>query len=326
MILIRDFSQEKKKKKRKLLVAIVLVLVWFSIFIYKKELSNVSTKKEIPMAQNKTGQAISVEGKIKESNHFPNYTHTITENETTYGLRSSSININNYIWKKINIGWTINDVYEGTPIIEVNQVGDEENNLFIKNNKYIFTQDLLMFDFSSQTDLSAQKSGNYINILYQGNPIIQIESFTCTKVTATHDCEKLRMNYQSSEKENFVSFIQQTFYRQEKTSWITFNDDMIGYIFKPENDDTLLNTSHLIHVINEEFLIKYKRNLIDEACKDKENTLQEIGESNVEILDENIIRRIINGETDSWKIATCKIAINIGKNRKIEDTTWKIEE
>lgn len=326
MILIRDFSQEKKKKKRRALVAIILVLIWASIFVYKKETNNEWGGKESIAIQIKTGETITVEGKIKESNHFPNYTHIVTNNEITYGLKSASINIKNYVWKKINIGWIISDIYEWIPIIEVNQVGDEENNIFIKNNKYIFTQDLLMFDFSSQTDLSSQKSGNYINIFYQGSPIIQIESFTCTKVTSTHDCEKLRMSYQSSEKENFVSFTQQTFYRHEKTSWITFNDDIIWYIFRPENDDTLLNTSHLVYVINDEFLMKNKRSLIEESCKDKEDSLKEIGETNIEILDENVIRRTVKGKTSEGKTATCKVAINIGKNWKVEDTTRKIEE
>lgn len=321
-MLIRNFTGEKKKRKRKILL--VTIIIGLALIIFNRKFTNFDGNSW-PQKEYKIGDKVSVEGIIKQENNFPHYTHKLNTERQTIRLKSTVINLNTYTNKNIGIAGQVNEIYKGTPVIDVSSIDDSENHLFIKNNKYIFGKELLLLDFSKQPNMSASKSGHDISITYQWNTIMNIETFGCTKVTSNNDCKKILFDYQVGEKDNFVSFLWYTFYRHEKNNRISFNNELYGYIFKPDSDDTILNISHMIYIIDKNFLLEFKKNLIDQYCIKDDEKLTNIQESTLEILDNDLVKRTVQGDISWWKKSTCKLVLNLTKDRKVEDVIQKNE-
>ncbi len=66
------------------------------------------------------GATLSFSGKLVSDNNFPTYTHSIiTPDGTKVGLKSTTINLNAYINKKIILVGTVKKYFKITPVVEV---------------------------------------------------------------------------------------------------------------------------------------------------------------------------------------------------------------
>ena len=74
-------------------------------------------------------------------------------------------------------------------------------------------KELVYLDFSTQPQLSASKSGNDIQVVFNGKSVVNIERFVCSKILKTHDCSYLISDYIQNHKDTFDSYRAYTFYK-----------------------------------------------------------------------------------------------------------------
>lgn len=69
------------------------------------------------------GASLPLAGKITIDNNFPNYTHSIVVADgQKIGLKSSTINLNAYTDKEIQLVGTVKKYFKVTPVVEVTTV------------------------------------------------------------------------------------------------------------------------------------------------------------------------------------------------------------
>jgi hypothetical protein len=125
-------------------------------------------------------------------------------NNDRIGLKSASINLNNYKGN-VEIVGKIEKFLKLVPIVEVDTVKLPDQGLIIKDKRYFFTKDFLYLDFTTQPQLSAIRSGNEIEILFGDKIVLSIERFLCSVVIRNHDCGALIADYNDKKKDNFDS-------------------------------------------------------------------------------------------------------------------------
>lgn len=313
---IRDFLGKKKTKKKQKIFIVVSILTVLATIIWLYFIAQKNKKQEIIIEK---WDKISISWKIHQDNNFPTNTHTISSEEKIFGIKSSSINLNNLIGKNILINWIFEKNSRKYPILDIQNIKDPNSKLIINNNKYFFTNELISLDFSQDIDIRAEKKDNNITIYYQQEPIVQIETFICSKVTPTQNCEQMVYKYTENLNEMFNSYLWYIFYKNKEKSRVTFNDDTMWYIFKTNDNNFLLNISHLINIINSKFIKENKANLITENCKTSSwNYMENIQQITKAIIDDNLIK--IEAE---WTIENekkkCKLIVDIRNDREIKN-------
>ncbi len=143
-------------------------------------------------------------------------------------------------------------------------------------NRYFFVNDLVYLDFSTQPQLSAMKSGSDIQVFFNNEPIVHIERFVCSKILKMRDCTYLITNYIQTNKDNFESYRSYTFYKHSTGFWTTFDDHEYGFIFKDISDDMILDISNMFRIVNQQFVLDNKMNLIQFNCKNDFTELRTI--------------------------------------------------
>ena len=314
---IKNFLHQKKEnKKRQIMIFsimsigfILLLALW--IFIQKDQ------KKIIY----KIGDNIEIFSKISYDNNYPVNTHKISDRWYTFWLKSSFINLNNFVNKEVLLNGKISEISITKPILQIESIKLPNSKTIIKENKYFFTDELISFDFSKDIDLKAERTWRNITIYYQNEPVMSVETFICSKVTPTQNCEEMTMNYTKNLNEMFTSYYGYVFYRNKENSRVTFNEDTIGYIFKTADNNFLLNISHLINIINSKFIIENKQELIFNNCIDKNwNKLNKINKVSKEIIDEDLTRIDIEWIDQNDNIINCKLTVDIRNNREVKTT------
>ena len=74
------------------------------------------------------------------------------------GLKSSTINLNDYKGIDIQIVGRVKKYFKTTPVLEVDTIKFPKKSLIISNNRYFFVKDLMYLDFTTQPQLSAVRS------------------------------------------------------------------------------------------------------------------------------------------------------------------------
>lgn len=304
-------KRENKKRKKIILFSIILATIVISVLVW--------LVKEQYKYDYYIWEQIQITGEITPDNNFPTNTHKITNSEVSFGLKSSSLNLNNFINQKVILNWEIYDFSNKFPLLQITNIKIPESKLIIQNNKYFFTQELISFDFSEDIELKAEKTGNNINIVYQDQLILSMETFVCSKVSSAQNCEEMILNYNRHLHETFTSYFGTIFYKNTENSWVVFNDNTIWYIFKTNDSDSLLNISHLIHIINNKFIKENKYELIYNNCiTDEWNSITEINKLSADIIDESLTKIDVEWFDSQQNQINCKLTLNIRNDRKIE--------
>lgn len=315
---IRNIIHQKKenRKKRNLIITITIIILLL-LFLLASSISKNRNKPQYNIWDN-----IQISGTIVSDNNYPTNTHKIFNHRQEFGLKSSSINLNNLIDKPLILNWTIESISKKYPLLNINNIKDPESKLIINDNKYFFTNELISFDFSQDTEIKAQKIDWKIQVHYQDKWVVSFETFICNKITPTQDCEKMIESYINNLNERFTTYQGYTFYKLNETSWITFNNTTLWYIVKTTDNDFLLNISHLINIVDSNFLAKNKSQLIKDNCKIQSWIYLDIFDKiETQIIDENLFKFDISGITNKQERYNCKLIIDIWNNRNIKNTT-----
>lgn len=271
------------------------------------------------------GATLSFSGKLVSDNNFPTYTHSIiTPDGTKVGLKSTTINLNAYINKKIILVGTVKKYFKITPVVEVTALKFSDQWLILKDNRYFFVDDLLYLDFSTQPQLSAVKSWSDIVVFFGESPVVHIERFACSKILKTRDCKYLITNYIQTNKDNFESYRSYTFYKHSTGFRTTFDDNLYGYLFKNISDDMVLDISNMFRMVNKGFVIENKMDLIQSNCQDAFSQLSTIDSMDWSLEYEDPYTITVNLKwTDNKKNpATCRIAFDVWNDWEIVDIEY----
>lgn len=267
------------------------------------------------------GASISFSGKIIADNNFPNYTHSITNRDgEKIGLKSSTINLNTYVDKNIELVGRVKKYFKVTPVIEVDTLKFPDQWLILAENRYFFVKDLMYLDLSTQPQLSATKSWNDIQIWFNESPVVSIERFVCSKILKTRDCTYLITNYINTNKDTFESYRSYTFYKHGTGFWTTFDNNQFGFMFKDISDDMILDISNMFRFVNRQFILENKMDLIRSSCKNDFTQLYSIDDEWTFIYhDPYTITLGLKGSDKKNNPATCRITFDVWNERNVLD-------
>jgi len=160
---IRNILNKKKENKKRsiMIISITIIILLMTIFPIINISKNNNTIKY------KVWDQISINWYITQEDNYPTNTHIISNETTTFWLKTSSINLNNLLNKDITIEGTIDNIDNKYPILTIKNIKDKKSKLIIHDNKYFFTNDLISFDFSQDPDITADEKNNHIKIYYQ---------------------------------------------------------------------------------------------------------------------------------------------------------------
>ncbi len=314
---IRNILHKKKESKRHTIILFIAITV--ILFFLVVLLSNIF-KNRNKITYN-IWDTIQISGVIVQDSNYPVNTHKIFNNNASFGIKSSTTNLNNLIDQHLTLNWTINDISTKYPILNIDNIKNSKSNLIITDNKYFFTNELISFDFSQDTDIRAEKTNNQIQIYYQDNPIVSVETFICNKVTPTQNCEQLIYTYTNNLNEMFTTFLWYTFYKNKENSRVTFNNQTLWYIIKTTNHDFLLDISHLINIVDSKFIAENKKELITDNCVGSSGEyLKQIQKISTQIIDQELTRFDIDGISNKKNKVNCKLTLNIRDNWDIKNS------
>lgn len=260
-------------------------------------------------------------GTLEVHNNYPVNTHKLVTQSEIFGIKSSTLNLNDFLEDKVLVKWSISNITKDFPVIDVDSITIPDKHVKVVNNVYSFTKELLYFDFSQEKEFYAAKNGQKIIIYHQHKPVIEIEVFFCSKITPTQNCEELMQSYTSNDNEFFSSYWWNIFYKIRDNERATFNDNTLWYIIKTTDEDLLLNISHLLNIIDSSFISKNKKDfLIDNCLGDWEDSNNySISSIKKEILDSNLVKLEIQISDMRWQVVSCKLNVDIYDNREIKN-------
>lgn len=268
--------------------------------------------------------SLTFSGKIVVDNQFPNYTHSlIAQDWKKIGLKSSTINLNAYVDKKIEFVGRVKKYFKIVPIIELDALKIPDQWLIINSNRYLFAKELVYLDFSAQPQLSAMKSWSDIQVWFNDAPVVNIERFICSKILKTRDCTYLVTNYIQTNKDTFDSYRWYTFYKHGTWFWTTFDNNLYGFLFKDISDDMILDISNMFRLINQDFIVENKLNLIQNNCKNDFAQFRTIApEGKLTYTDPYLITLDLHGLDKKKNPATCKITFDVRNDWKVTNVQF----
>lgn len=328
---IRNFRRKKKWKK---IFALLFVFIVALILFYQiKNLWNNSSSEIRTWELLWSWQTVVVHNKwdkirfawtLSVDNHFPSYTHTMEGNNQKIGVKSTSINLNNHLGE-IEIVGIIEDFDKGFPIVDINIIKLSKPWLIIKWNIYLFIKDLLYFDFSDQNQLSASKSWKDISVYFDNAPIFDVERFLCSKILTDKDCNSIVETYLNSQKAFFTTSWGYAFYKHAEKTWTVFDGNIFGYMFKNVEDDTLLDISNMIRIVNKDFVLSNKQDIIYEQCKNQTDWLKKITYSKVWFTDPYFLAFTAEGTSKSNKNCSCTVTFDLRDERNPIKTIFEVK-
>jgi len=307
----------KKLVKRAILIVIVVLFIKGISYILNIHATNTG------ISVSQIGQQVILQGRLSPDNNFPYYTHSIVDTtKNKVGLKSTSVNLNNYSGQ-VQIVGIVERFLKFTPIVEVTAIKLPSQKLIIKNNTYFFVDDFLSLNFSEQSQLSAIKSGSEITVLFDNKPVVSIERFSCGKILKGKTCSMLIDDYTKNGKDNFTSLRGYEFYKHNDTTWVVFEGDAYGYVFKNIDDNMMLNLSNMITLVNKDFVLKNKSAVIWSLCSSATDPMENMLTSQIKYgLDgDGLITLNITGRTRSDMNTTCSLVFDPWNQWAVKNTT-----
>lgn len=317
----------RQKKIVNVKVIFRFILLCIATYFLIKVLSWISQRITQTPQENMTytlGASLPLEWEISVDNNFPHYTHSlVTKNDEKIGLKSSVINLNAYAGKKIELVGTVKKYYKVTPVVDVTAIKLPDQWVIINGNKYFFVKDLLYLDLSTQPQLTAVKSWSDIQIWFDDTMVVNIERFVCSKVTKSRDCTYLITNYITNNKDTFESYRDYTFYKHSTGYRTTFDDNQFGFMFKDISDDMILDISSMFKIVNRQFVVENKLNLIKSNCQNDFSQLRSIdSEGTLTYHDPYTITLGLQWTDNKKNPATCRITFDVWNERNVTDVQF----
>lgn len=122
-MVIRKLKQKKILNTRVIFRFLLLCLATYFLIKLVMGLAERFTQSPQENMTYTLGASLPFVGKVSVDNNFPNYTHSLVDQAgQKIGLKSSTINLNAYAGKKIELVGTVKKYFKVTPVVEVTTV------------------------------------------------------------------------------------------------------------------------------------------------------------------------------------------------------------
>lgn len=281
------------------------------------------------------------------------YTHILTTTEwNKIWLKSKNVDLTEFEWN-IQIKWTITDIKNDIPIVEVDEIMNiEDENInteltwqeltweeLTPDTDFYFSEYGIYMDFQSNTWYTVQMDWNTINIISideagSWETLLSISPFVCDETNNLQNCSSLQAKFESYKFENFTSTQWIKFYKIVETSrWTFFNDNLWGYNVVPKSDRSLISLSKYIYLFSKDDIKEKISSNIKNICKNDESSLITIDEFETFLENGNMAWNIV-WKDENWNTLSCDIEIkpwktiyinliwiqNLWKDTSYEDT------
>lgn len=317
MLFQNKIYREKVQRKRAfaIVITILLLLLFAFFFLFFNNNKNI-------LIYNYEDE-FRIEWVVSVDDHYPAYTHVVDYGGLTFPLKSNLINLNDFDWKNIEVIWNIEySLSENKDVLAVERVRNYDDWMLIYNNTYLLNNALLLFDFSEDSELKATKTWNVIWIAFDDSNLITIEPFVCSKVVEWMDCEQMENDMVANGADYFDSANSDRYYNYTWDTWMLFNDRSFGYKIEFTTLDNLLNISHVIHVIDWQYVFENNFEEIKNNC-DLQDTLENYYNNIVlKKISDNLVQlefsywfwdveqngKVILDILNSWNIDSCSVS------------------
>jgi len=242
---------------------------------------------------------IQAKGLIKQDNNFPIHTHSLVlENQAIIWLRSTKINLNNFL-DDYDIFGVIHNINKWVPSVDVVWMRNNSKEIFIKDNIYTYINKKIVINLENLPTIYTYPNNNTISIISDKETILKIKHISCKK-------EKDCLWYtQDSQTERFTSTIGHTFYKKEEWIWRLKHENKDIYVLEGDDDD-IIDFSSVIELLDSTYIVKKHQDDIFKIC----NELENIWKADIEIESKKVL---LTTEWTNTKNETirCKVSFDI---------------
>lgn len=262
-MIIRKLNKDKKWPI-KTIVIIILVTIFLIVIFF--EYPNILKHIDIWTNNYILNNGVNILWKIEKIEEMWYNEFFLVNKDSKILLKNYPQNIDNLIWNNVLINWEVKEIAD-TELFFIKFIKDLDQNTIIENNIYTFANELVIFNTKEMPSVVPYKQWNKITIYYKNNPLIDISSFGCSKVSASRDCKQLINDFDLNENEYFDSYNWLVYYKIDDNKWELFNDTLLWYYIQTKDDDVLLNISSVIDIINSDYILNNKKDLILNSCE-----------------------------------------------------------
>ncbi len=308
-MIIRKLNKNKKLYL-KTVVIFILVAIFLIVIFYKY--SNILGQIKFWSNNFSWSNGTNIFWKIEKIEKVGYNEYILKNNEIQIIVKNYPQSIDSLIWNNILSNWEIKEIGDNK-VFFIKYIKDFDNNILIENNIYTFANELIIFNTKEMPSVVPKKQWNKIIIYYKNNPLIDISTFGCSKISASNNCKQLIDDFDLNENEYFNSYNWLFYYKIDKNRWEAFNDTLLWYYMETKDDDVLLNLSSVIEIINSDYISNNKKELIINNCKDIFNI------TNIDIIWQNwsIIIIDVKWKNQDKKDTQCEVRFDIMNERKI---------
>lgn len=265
-------------------------------------------------------EEVSVEWILTQDGDFITHTHKLsTLTSGVFGLKSKTINLNQYSWT-ILIEGIIDAQHQELFIIDVIKITSQIDSWALMSGELetgtivgqYFSEMWLYLSpsfFDEYTIISTDKNILEIKSL-TSNTTIKIDYFLCKKGDSNRDCKQLSSTFADSSEKTFTTQYGTTFYKlSEVSSWFFANQDLFGYFINnvPEQEVTKLS-SYLI-LPSSEYIKTMIQPKVSTLCKAGNIVMNEVKKTTL-FIDQGKPAVTFAGTWEKWS-AECTIILDL---------------
>lgn len=307
-MIIRRLNKDKKMYLKNIVISI-LITAFLVIIFYKY---NDFLKQTNFLTSNFSwSNSIDILWKLEKIEKEWYNEYFLLNNELKFLLKNYPQNIDSLIWNNVLIKWEIKEA-ANAQLFFIESLKDLDNNIITENNIYTFANELIILNTKEMPSVVPYKQWNKIIIYYKNNPLIDISTFGCSKVSSSRDCKQLIEDFDLNENEYFDSYNWLSYYKIDNNKWELFNDTLLWYYIQTQDDDILLNISSVISIINSNYILNNKKDLIINNCKD----ILDIDDIDIIWQDWSIIIVDIRWKDKEKGNTKCLVEFDLMKDRK----------
>lgn len=261
----------------KIIIACIIILILVGQIIHRNN-------KDIPITEQsdlivapdgiQEGSTITATWIIQTDSNFPIHTHSLLlTNQSKIGLRSTTINLNNFLWE-FEVQWTIHTINKWIPSIDINTLKNRTSEYIIKDNIYTYLKQQIIINLQNLVSIYSFSDANNIYIITDGLPIITIGYIDCKETTQQEQCEWYQSLINNSTTERFTSSLGITFYKVKEGVWTIFHNDEKIYILTSDSDDDIIDFSNTIDLIDGPYILEKYEKEIFASCVELDSISQ----------------------------------------------------
>lgn len=234
------------------------------------------------------GEEVSVEWILTQDGDFITHTHKLsTLTSGVFGLKSKTINLNQYSWTVLVEG-IMDTEHQGLFIIDVTKIvaqfdaaslsGIVDTGVTTPVGQYLPEMWLYLSpSFFEQYAIVSTGKGTLQVKSLTSNTLIKIDYFLCKKGDANRDCKQLSSTFTDSSEKTFTTQYGTAFYKlSEVQSWFFANQDLFGYFINDVSEQEVTKLSSYITLPTTDYIKTTIQPKISDLCKQGNIVMNEV--------------------------------------------------